>query len=194
MRLPEFHAPPPNLHSTTSPPRSIYHSYHGKSLKPHGKYEDILLRSLHTKTFPQPFDALGAQWHGARPITARQPWPRRWMAWEMEAIGSQQARPGELQSSCMICASPPAPPPSHHHHSLYHPSIYIHPHCQPSCFRYYHFLRRHILFSASNQSLPKTATPPIARPPSRHSLCSPYYQTLSRLQTGLLRIASAQYH
>jgi hypothetical protein len=102
---------------------------------------------------------------------------------------------GELQCSCcMICATPPTPPPSHHHHSLFHPSICIHSHCKPPCSRYYHFSRRHILFSASDQSLFKTATPPIARPPSRHPTCSPCYQTLSRPQTAILRFLSAHNH
>ena len=119
------------------------------------------------------------------------------VARSLHAVGSLARKPalGELQCSCcMICATPPAPPPTHHHHSLLHPSVHIHSHCKPPCSRYYHFSRRHILFCASDQSLSKTSTPPIARPPSRHSLCSPCHQTPSSLQTALLRFPSAYNH
>lgn len=150
----------------------------------------LLISCLHTQTFPHPLDTAGAQWHAARPISARLPWPRR----RLIAAASPPGL-GELQCSCcMICATPPAPPPTHHHHHLFHPSILIHPHCQPPCSRYYHFSRPHILFFASDQSLFKIATPPIARPPSRRPPCPSCYQTPSRRQTAILRFPSADNH
>lgn len=113
----------------------------------------------------------------------------------VEPARSSKPALGELQCSCcMICATPPAPPPTHHHHSLSHPSLRIHSHCKPSCSRCHHLSHPHILFSASDQSLSKIATPPIARPPSRHPPCSSCYQTPSRLQTALLRFPSAHNH
>jgi len=137
----------------------------------------------------------------ARPISAGLPWAtakadaRCSLAARSRLARSSKPALGELQCSCcMICATPPAPPPTHHHHSLSHPSICIHSHCKPSCSRYYHFSRPHTLFPVSDQSLSKIATPPIARPPSRHPPCSSCYQTPSSLQTALLPFPSAHNH
>ena len=162
-----------------------------------------LLSFLHTETFPQPSALRYNRRTMARCSTnhsaASLATPKADVHARSLARCTQSARRkpalGELHpSSCMICATPPAPPPSHHHHLLLHPPIRIHSHCNPPCCRYHHFSRRHILFPASHQSLSKTATPIIARLPSLHPLCSPCCQALSRSQTTVLRVPSANNH